>query len=323
VLISIVIALATLVVIRLWLTKIEKNISTSGELVEWMKELGRRVEDSTTSVDQKLSRNMQLFNSRLDNAATVIAQVQKSIGEFSEIGRSMLDLQQFLSSPKLRGNIGEQVLKELLAQYFPPGTFTLQHAFSSGERVDAAVKTSQGIIPIDSKFPMENYRKLVEGTGEERIKMRKLFEQDIKKHIQDISRKYIVVGEGTVDYAIMYIPSESVYYEVLSNQELIEFAGTKHVLPVSPLCFYAYMKAILMSFEGQRIQTQAKEILTVLRSIKKDYEKTEEAFSVLNKHVTNAYNQSSTVSKVFASLGQKLASTHSLPDQREQEKLIE
>lgn len=316
--------LIILITIRLWLNKIEKNINTSGELVEWLKDLGKRVETSTNKVDEKLSKNMEMFNARLDNAATVISKVQKSIGEFSEIGRSMQELQQFLSSPKLRGNIGEQVLKELLAEYFPPETYALQHGFKNGERVDAVIKTSQGIIPIDSKFPVDNFRRLLKAANpEEREKFKKLFEGDVKKHIQDIARKYILVSEGTVDYALIYIPSESVYYEILGNGEILEFASNKRVLPVSPLSFYAYMKAILMSFEGQRIQTQAKEILNILRSIKKDYEKTDEAFSVLNKHIVNAYNQTSQVSKTFLSLGQKLSSTHLLPESKQQEKLVE
>lgn len=310
--------------VRLWLNKIEKNLSTSNELVEWLKELSKRVETSTNNVDQKLTKNMEMFNSRLDNAANVIGKVQKSIGEFSEIGRSMQELQQFLSSPKLRGNIGEQILKELLIQYFPPESFAFQHEFKNGERVDAVIKTSQGIIPIDSKFPAENFKRFIEATDStEREKFKKTFESDVKKHIQDISKKYILVSEGTVDYALIYIPSESVYYEIISNHTILEFASSKRVLPVSPLSFYAYMKAILMSFEGQRIQTQAKEILNILQSIKKDYEKTDEAFSVLNKHIVNAYNQTSQVSKVFVSLGQKLSSTLLLPNKKEEQKVIE
>lgn len=296
-------------------------MKTSGDLVEWLKDLGRRVETSTQIVDEKLSKNMDMFNTRLDNAAVVISHVQKSIGEFSEIGRSMQELQQFLSSPKLRGNIGEQILKQLLAQYFPPDSYVLQYSFKNGERVDAVIKTTHGIIPIDSKFPIDNFKKLLETTNpEEKTKFRKMFENDVKKHIQDISKKYILVSEGTVDYALIYIPSESIYYEIISSPELHEFASSKHILPVSPMSFYAYMKAILMSFEGQRIQTQAKEILNILQAIKKDYEKTDEAFSVLNKHITNAYNQTTQVSKTFDSLGQKLSSTHLLP-QKEQEKL--
>ena len=120
----------------------------------------------------------------------------------------------------------------------------------------------------------------------------------------------------------MYIPSESIYYEIINNSQLYTYSGKKRVLPVSPMSFYAYMKAILMSFEGQRIQSKAKEIIEILETMKKDYEKTDEALSVLTKHVTNAYNQVSQVSKSFLSLGQKLSSTRLLSSAEDEEKLL-
>jgi DNA recombination protein RmuC len=301
------------VIIRLWLTQIEQKTNPSDELVAWLKDLGSRVESSTN-----------MFNSRLDKAAYVIADVQKSIGEFSEIGRSMKDIQQILQSPKLRGNIGEQVLKELLSQYFPKSSFMLQYQFKNGEKVDVIIKTSQGIIPIDSKFPMENFRKLIASEkDEDKNKAKKEFEKDVKKHILDISRKYILPDEGTIDYALMYIPSETVYYEIVNNNELFDFAGNKKVLPVSPMSFYAYIKAILMSFEGLQIQSKAKEILILLQAIKKDYQKSDESFSILSRHIGNAYNQLNQVGKNFSSLGQKINSSHLIADKETSKKILE
>ncbi len=311
-----IILFITLLIVLHRLSTIEKNSSVSTELVAWMKDLGNRVEKNSYQVDQKLSQNMAMFNDRLDNASKVMGDVHKSIGEFSEIGRSMKQLQEFLQSPKLRGNIGEQILKELLAQSLPADFYSLQYAFSSGEKVDAVVKTTQGLIPIDSKFPIENFRKLVEAQDDaSRAGFKKDFERDVKKHIIDIARKYILVSEGTIDYALMYIPSEAVYYEIINNADLYDYAYSRRVLLVSPMSFYAYLKAILVSFEGQRIQKQAKEILSILQSMKKDYEKTDEALSVLTKHVTNAYNQAGNVSKTFGVLGQKIHSTSALSSQ--------
>lgn len=300
--------ITALILIRYWFSNLEKNTKISSDLVEWLK-------SSASSTDQKLSQNMRLFNDRLDNAARVIGDVQKSIGQFAEIGRSMQELQEFLSSPKLRGNIGEQVLKELLTQHFPPQSYELQHAFKNGEKVDAVLKLSHGLLPIDSKFPMENFRKFSKEKDQiTKDQNKKDFISDVKKHIIDIAKKYIMVDEQTVDYALMYIPSESVYYEIINTEELFDFAGDKRVLPVSPLSFYAYMKAILMSYEGQKIQKQTKDILTILKSIKKDYEKTDESVNLLSKHLTNAYNQASQVSKNLNSLGQKLSSTNLLSE---------
>jgi len=197
--------------VKKWLTEVSEKTKPSEELIAWLKEMGRRMETSTQAVDKKLTENMRNFNQRLDKAAYFIAQVQKNIGEFSEIGRSMKELQEFLQSPKLRGNIGEQVLRDLLSQFLPKEAYILQYGFKNGERIDAVVKSSQGLIPIDAKFPIENFRKMIrEETKAGREKIKREFLQDIKKHINDISRKYILTEEGTVDYALMYIPSESV-----------------------------------------------------------------------------------------------------------------
>jgi len=293
--IAFIFLLIALFIIRLWLNKLEEKTTLSSDIVEWLK-------TSNQSVDQKLSRNMEIF-----------ASVQKSIGEFSEIGRSMKELQEYLTSPKLRGNIGEHILKELLAQNFPKSSYKLQYHFKTGSIVDAVLITSQGLIPIDSKFPMDTFKKIARATNKDEItSIKKDFERDVKKHVDDIARKYILAEEKTVDYALMYIPSESVYYELINNEAVFDYAGANRVLPVSPMSFYAYIKAILISFEGEKIESKAKEILKILQAIKKDYQKTDEAFSVLNKHVTNAYNQSSQVAKTFSSLGQKLESTNLL-----------
>jgi DNA recombination protein RmuC len=315
--ITLIIVAAALIVLVVFLnyklSDLKKAQKPSDELLEYLK-----------TTNTRLNEQSKNFNERLDNAARVISQVQKNIGEFSEIGRGMKDLQEFLSSPKLRGNIGEQVLKELLKQFLPKESFNLQYTFKSGEKVDAAIKTSGGIIPVDSKFPMENFRKM-SGDGDEVTKKlaAKDFERDVRKHIDDISRKYILTEEGTIDYALMYIPSESIYYEIVNNQALFDYAGEKRVLPVSPTTFYAYLKAILMSFEGQKIEDQAKEILSSLRAIKSDYGKVEENLSILQKHLTNAYNMMGNVFSSFANLGQKISSTQNLGDSRKEKKELE
>lgn len=302
---------AILAVLRLWLNKLEEKSKISEELVDWLK-------SNSTNTDKRMVDQMTVFNARLDKAAYVIAEVQKNIGEFSEIGRSMKELQEFLASPKIRGNIGEQILKELLKQYFPKDSYSLQYQFRNGEKVDAVIKTSQGLIPIDSKFPFENFKKYTKTSDtKEKDVFKKLFISDVKKHIGDIARKYILPDEKTVDYALMYIPSENVYYEIINTDEIFDYAGSRMVLPVSPMSFYAYIKAILISFEGQKIEEKAKQVLTLLNAIKKDYQRTEENLSVLNKHIANAYNQSSQVTKNFASLGEKLTTTNLLSETKE------
>jgi len=284
------------------INKIEEATRPDDTLKEWLK--------SQQSSTQMMSRSI---NERLDNAARVISQVQRNIGEMSEIGRGMKDIQEFLQSPKLRGNIGEQVLKELLAQMLPKSSFFLQHSFKSGVKVDAAIKTSAGIIPVDSKFPMENFRKMMGAKNEIDKKVaEKSFVKDVKKHIDDIAGKYILTEEGTIDYALMYLPSETVYYEVVNNAQLFEYGGKRRVLPVSPTTFYAYLRAILMSFEGQKIEQRAQQILASIRAIHKDYTKVEDNLSILGRHLQNAYNQMGNVNSGFNQLGQKLTSTQAL-----------
>lgn len=285
----------------------------SDELLEIIRVLQSGGEKDRKVLLESLHANTQSLNERLDNAARVITGVQKSLGEMSEIGRGMKDLQEFLRSPKLRGNVGEHVLKELLGQMLPKQSFNLQYTFRSGVKVDAAIKTGGGIIPIDAKFPMENFRKMMKAaTDADKKIFEKDFEKDVKTHLDSISQKYILTDEGTIDYALMYIPSEAVYYEVVNSERLFEYASDKRVLPVSPTTFYAYLRAILMSFEGQKIEAKAREILAAIRGIQKDYSRVEENMSTLQKHLTNAQNMMGNVLSSFAQMGQKIASTSRL-----------
>jgi DNA recombination protein RmuC len=298
-LILIVLVVVVGVVLYLQVNRISQKSGTSLELMEWLK-----------SSDARFSSGMTAFNSRLDNAAHVISSLQKEVGVFTEIGRSMKDLQALLQSPKLRGNVGEQILTDMLKQYFPPTSYALQHTFENGEKVDALIKTANGNIPIDSKFPMENFRSQLEATTDvDREAMRKLFVKDVKKHIGDIARKYILPAQHTTDYALMYIPSEAIYYEIIKDADLYDFASGKRILPVSPMSFYAYIQAILMSYEGQRIEQQAKQIIQIIQGIKSDYEKVDESMQTMGRHVTNAYNQIPHVTRSINAIGQKVTAT--------------
>lgn len=291
------------------------------ELLEIIRMLQAGSKEDRKVLLESLAKNTQALNERLDNAARVISQVQRGIGEMSEIGRGIKDLQEFLRSPKLRGNIGEQVLKELLGQMLPKSAFNLQYTFRSGVTVDAAITTSAGIIPIDSKFPMENFQKMARSETEaEKKEAEREFVKDVKRHIDDIGKKYILTDEGTIDYALMYVPSESVYYQIMTMEtDLVDYAYKKRVLPVSPTTFYAYLRAILMSFEGQKIEAKAREILSTIRAIQKDYNKVEEALGVLGRHIGNAYNMMAQVTGAFAQLGRKITSTQALGERTKEE----
>lgn len=282
-------------------------------LVKWLSSLQNSLNTNSQHLTTTLQSSYKELHERLDRATAVIGDLKKEAGVFSEVGRSMKDLQDYLKSPKLRGNIGEQVLKDLVGQMFPKKSLFLQHAFKSGLIVDVAIQTDAGLLPIDSKFPLENFQKMFRSEDEkEKEAFKNLFLRDVKKHIKDISSKYILPGEGTVDFALMYLPSESVYYEVVSLSDLMDYARDMRVYPVSPTTLYAHLQTILLSFEGKKIESKSKEIYTILRAIAKDYERLDGNLSTLNRHITNAANQMSDTNQTFAALGQKISSTKTL-----------
>ncbi len=292
-------------------------------LVAWLKSNQSLLQKSNAEINRTLRGNTDAISQRLDKAAQVIGALQREAGQFSEIGRSMKELQEFLKSPKLRGNIGEEVLKDLINQMFPKNSFFLQHTFKSGEKVDAVLKTDAGLLPIDSKFPLENFQRILKAENkEEEKRVRKAFVSDVKKHIKDISQKYILPEEGTMDFALMYIPSEAVFYEIVNLTELTDFAKGLRVYPVSPSTLYAHLQTILLSFEGKKMEATSREVLQLLRALQKDYEKTEGAIGVLGKHLQNAYNQMNNVVSGFNLLGQKLSSAQSLSPGKEKKKQL-
>ena len=304
----------------------EKKEDKSQEvLMKWLQEMRGSLDKNTETLEKRLESTNKAINERLDNAAKVIGMVGKEVGQMSEIGRSMKDLQDFLRSPKLRGNIGEQVLKELLGQFLPKQSFHLQYRFRTGDIVDAAIKTDNGIIPIDSKFPMENFKGMIKAETEvEKKTYEKEFTRDVKKHIDDIAKKYILPEEGTTDYALMYIPSEPVFYEIMSNiSELSDYSQKRRVLPVSPATFYAYMRAILMSFEGKKIEERTRTIIAAIRGIKGDSEKFGEALRVLTKHINDTKNTSDLVNSRYVSLNSKIDTAGGLKGKEDNNKVLE
>lgn len=293
----------TLVLLRRWLTESSK---TDPLISEWLK-------SSTTQINQ-----------RLDFAAGLMNSVQKNLGEMAEVSKGIKSLQDFLQNPKLRGNIGEQVLSDMIGQTFPKAAFHLQYSFKSGVKADAVLKTDAGLLCIDSKFPMANFNLQFSAPNEsERKQSKKDFIADVKRHISDIATKYILPAEKTLDLALMYIPSESVYYEVVNTPELTDYARSQRVYPVSPNTLYAHLQVLLVSFQGKELETKSREVFRLLRAIQKDYSKVEDGLGVLNRHLTNAYNQMSHVSSGFASLGQKLVHSNFLGDVEDKKSLPE
>ena len=245
-------------------------------------------------------------------------QMAQELGRVQEIGHAMRDFQDFLKSPKLRGNIGEQVLRSLLEQFLPKGNFQLQYQFQEGQIVDAVVKTKQGIIPIDSKFPMESFKKVNQAESEKKEQYLREFVRDIKKHIYDISKKYILPQEGTVDFALMYVPSEPVYYEITLNQpELLEYGYNKKVYFVSPNSFYYFLKIIMIGLEGAKIEEASKKILEGLKAIQQESVKFGEELGTLTSHIDHAKGASDRVQSRYGRLVGRIDGLRMLEEKEE------
>ena len=302
-----------------------RNIS---QLSQQQDTINAQLRGITDQVNQQLQNSSGEISKRLDNAARVIGDVQKNIGELSEaskrifeVGKDIATLQEILQPPKLRGGLGEQFLGELLSQILPPEFFTLQYTFSSGERVDAVVRLGERLVPIDSKFPLDNFKRLIEcKTEEEKKASQKTFARDVKKHIDDISNKYILPQEGTYDFALLYIPAENVYYETITKDEafgeekgILNYALKKKVIPVSPNSFYAYLQVIVLGLRGLKIEKDAHRILDSLSGLNKELEAFQGDFQLVGKHISNAMNKYEEARRRLDKFGFKLEQIESQP----------
>ncbi|MCX5751700.1 MAG: DNA recombination protein RmuC [Candidatus Saganbacteria bacterium] len=278
----------------------------------------QKVNTDFTQTLQTVDKNV---NSRLDNAAKVINDVNRKLGEVyettkqvQEVGKDIASLSEILRAPKLRGGMGELFLGDLLNQVLPPATFELQYRFKSREIVDAVIKLGKNLVPVDSKFPLENFRKYIEAESEtEKIRLKKEFIRDVKKHIDAIAGKYILQDEGTFGFALMYIPAENVYYETIIKDENLDegkgiftYAIEKKVLPVSPNSFYAYLQTILLGLRGMQVEEKAEEILKNLSRLGGDFGKVSEDFEKMGTHLKNLNASYENTEKRLDKFGNKL-----------------
>ncbi|MDI6591907.1 MAG: DNA recombination protein RmuC [Patescibacteria group bacterium] len=264
-----------------------------------------------------IKQDIEAMRQRVEDGYGRVAQ---ELGRLQEIGHTMRDFQDFLKSPKLRGNIGEQVLRDLLDQVLPKSNFSLQYQFQEGQIVDAIIKTKQGIIPIDSKFSMEGFKRISQAKPEEQEQYQREFIRDIKKHIDDISKKYILPQEGTVDFALMYVPSEPVYYEITLNQpELLEYGYHKKVYFVSPNSFYYFLKIIMIGLEGAKIEEASKKILEGLKAIQQESVKFGEELGILASHIDHAKGASDRVQSRYSRLVGRIDSLRMLEEEKPKE----
>ncbi len=251
-------------------------------------------------MDTRIDKRVSDMNQRLDAAAALMGKVQKQYGTVEELSKSIKDLHEAFKAPKLRGGFGERALVDLVSRVLPVQSYEAQHKFSSGDIVDLLIVTSNGSIPIDAKFPLENYNKLVKAPDDESV--RKLFSSDVKKHIKDIAKKYILPNEGTLEFALMYVPSDAVMYEILISEELSEAAESHHVFILSPHSFYYFLNIIRLAYQSQQFEENAKKVLGLIRGIQQQSGKLGSELSVLQGHINNANNKIGFVQKEYIKL---------------------
>jgi len=304
-LIGLVIVLAALLVIAAAIAlRALATTHTSRELLD--QRLGGiegQLEHRLSGIEEKVDRRLDGIDGRLlksqESTGKTATEIVERLGKLDGTAAQMLQqannlsrLEQALRPPKARGGFGEILLGKLLADTLPADAYQLQFTFRSGDRVDAVIRTGTNkLLPVDSKFPLDNFERLVNTEDEaERALHERAFARDVKGHIQAVTTKYIRPAEGTFDFAFMYLPSESVYYELVNGRtgELYAYALEKRVFPVSPSTFHAFMLVIVMGLRGMQIERHAHEVMGYCAQLAKDFARFRDDFETIGTHIGHA-----------------------------------
>ncbi len=285
---------------------VNDNANASLQLLQsQVAQLSQQLNERMKETSSTLSSTQAAVGQRLDNATAMVGLIERKLGQLEEsskqifaLGEGLQELRDVLKSPKLRGNMGEYFLEDLLRQILPQEHYSTQHSFRSGEVVDAAIRLGGSIVSVDSKFPLESFVRLVqlpEADVESKKREKKAFVSAIKRHADSIAKKYILPNEGTFDFALMYIPAENVYYETIIREELSGEEGSlytyllsRKVIPVSPNSLYAYLQVIVLGLRGMRVEEHAQKIAQDLQRLGGELGRFRDDYGVLGRHLRNA-----------------------------------
>ena len=297
-------SLASALVVYVW---VSRRPGTGGEAVdltalrEDVARLGQRVASDSVMLTQRLegidSRMTQTQASNADLARGIfetLGDVRTATSSVAEQAREFSSLQDLLRPPKARGGLGEAMLEELLRQILPPSGYSIQHRFSNGLIVDAVVRAGGKLVCIDSKFPLSNYRMMAEApNAAAREASERAFAADVDRHMRDIRERYIVPDERTFDFAVMYVPAEGVYGEILrldhKRKPLYECAMELRVIPMSPLTMYGYLQTILFGLKCMQIEESAEAILGSCGRLQGEMGRFAAEYETLGRHLVNAH----------------------------------
>lgn len=298
----------------------EKDEKSLNLLLQQMNEVNRSIQDSQKSTAQATSeqfeRSQKLIQEINKQMTDQLLSVTKGVTEVSQstkqvftIAEQLSNLEKVLKHQKQRGNWGEAALELVLQNSLDPTTYTLQYTFKNGETVDAIIQTKEGIIPVDAKFSMDNYSRLVNEENENRkVELERDFKNDLKRRI-DETAKYIKTNEGTLPFAFMFIPAEGIYYDLLVNEigatkvntrSLLDYAyNEKKVIIVSPTTFSAYLQSVLYGFKAFKIEESAMQIKKYVQELGRHLKSYEDYHNRLGKNLGTVVNQYNSSSKEF------------------------
>jgi len=297
-------------------------------LEEARRTLQEQLQGLVGTVNAQLAQSQKNLGTQFEGATKVFGEVRGQLGQVAEmatrmeaLGREINELQGILKAPKLRGNLGEAQLEEFLRQVLPPAFWSLQHRFSDGQIVDAVIRLRDHLVPVDAKFPLESFQRMLAADGEEaQARWRKEFGKAVRKQVDDIAAKYIRPGEGTYEFALMFIPAENVYYEVIvrddalgSEGSLLNYAMSRRVVPVSPNSFYAYLATIATGLKGMQVEQRSREILAELGKLQRDFDRLAEELRLLGRHLASAQGKFEQADKLAARFGDRLAGVTGQP----------
>ena len=267
----------------------------------------KEIRDTQTETSKDLNKQVQTFNRETVEIREGLKNIQEKVQEVTSF-------QEIFKSPKLRGQWGEASLEHVMSQYFPSELWEKQKTFPSGKIVDVILKLpNKKILPVDSKFSSDNFERMIqEKDDDQKEQFKKEFLKDIKKRIDEISSKYIVPSENTTDFALMYIPAEAIYYEIMfgmQEQNIGDYAWKNKVVLTSPNTIYLTLKTIIHWFKDTQISKQTREILNRLNKINKDANNLAVNFEKLGKHLqsaSSAYQKSKKRLNLFSNKVDKL-----------------
>jgi DNA recombination protein RmuC len=292
-----------IVAVAVWLARLLRaelvalRADSGLELSERNAEVDRRLQALVETMDRRLGDLDTKVDRRLESTTKTASEIHERLGKMDEATAQMLSrvqdlarLEHALRPPKARGGFGELLLANLLRDRLPPDAYSLEYGFRGGQRVDAVIKVDR-LVPVDSKFPLDNYERLASAeTDEQRLLYEKAFARDLKGHVDAIAEKYIRPDEGTYDFALMYLPAEQIHYELISGKTgaLLAYANEKRVFPVSPTTFAAYLQVIVLGLKGLQIEQHAHEVMAYCAQLQKDFGRFKDDFEVVGKHLGHA-----------------------------------